>query len=251
MRVVKVSGHQLDDAEFLEGFCQAVAGFAADEQVVVINGGGKSIKALQEAFEIPEKKIQGLRVTDEKSLWITEMVMSAGVNKHLVRALKKAGLDAMGMSGVDGEVLTAQKKQLSEGDLGFVGEVVDVRTDLLKKLLDLGLTPVISPVSCDTNGQHYNINADEAATAVAQAMAADQLDFVSNVPGVLRDLSDDHVISTLTPSDVESLIEEGVVSGGMLPKVKAAVEALEKDVKQVRIVDMHGMKAGGTLFLNN
>ena len=248
MRVVKVSGHQLDDAEFLAGFCQAVAGFAADEQVIVVNGGGKSIKQLQAAFEIPEKKIQGLRVTDEKSLWITEMVMSAGVNKLLVRALRKAGLDAMGMSGVDGEVLTAQKKQLPEGDLGFVGEVIDVRTDLLKSLLDLGLTPVISPVSCDTAGQHYNINADEAATAVAQALTADQLDFVSNVPGVLRDLSDERVIPALTPDDVDALIEEGIVSGGMLPKVKAAVEALEKGVKRVRIVDMNGMTAGGTVF---
>ncbi|MFT7586565.1 MAG: acetylglutamate kinase [Cellvibrionaceae bacterium] len=255
MRVVKVSGHQLDDAEFLKGFCQAVAQFAADEQVVIINGGGKSIKALQEAFEIPEKKIQGLRVTDEKSLWITEMVMSAGVNKLLVRALQQAGLDALGISGVDGKVLTARKKVINDqllvaSDLGFVGEIIGVRTDLLKKLLDLGLTPVISPVSCDVAGQHYNINADEAATAVAQAMQADQLDFVSNVPGVLQDMADKQVIATLTPAEVDFLIEEGIVSGGMLPKVKAAVEALEKGVKQVRIVDMKGMTAGGTIFNN-
>lgn len=270
MRVVKVSGHQLDDAAFLAGFCQAVATFAKNEPVVVINGGGKSIKELQAAFDIPEKKIQGLRVTDAKSLWITEMVMTAAVNKLLVRALRQAGLDALGISGVDGGVLTAQKKVLespkirpddrlpfnaekqskAENDLGFVGEIVGVRADLIKNLLDLGLTPVISPVSCDAAGQHYNINADEAATAVAQALPADQLDFVSNVPGVLRDLSDDHVIPTLTPADVDALIADGTVSGGMLPKVKAAVEALEKGVQRVRIVDMNGMMAGGTVFNN-
>ncbi|MEM9777516.1 MAG: acetylglutamate kinase [Chloroflexota bacterium] len=268
MRVVKVSGHQLDDAAFLAGFCQAVATFAKNESVVVINGGGKSIKELQAAFDIPEKKIQGLRVTDEKSLWITEMVMSASVNKLLVRALRQTGLDAMGISGVDGGVLSAQRKVLSapklrpddrlpqyadrqpkaDNDLGFVGEIVGVRADLIRSFLDLGLTPVISPVSCDEAGQHYNINADEAATAVAQALPADQLDFVSNVPGVLHDLSDDHVIPMLTPADVDALIADGTVSGGMLPKVKAAVEALEKGVKQVRIVDMNGMTAGGTIF---
>ena len=268
MRVVKVSGHQLDDKAFLAGFCRAVATFAKNEPVVVVNGGGKSIKALQGAFDIPEKKVQGLRVTDEKSLWITEMVMSAGVNKLLVRTLRQAGLDAFGVSGVDGGLLTARKKVLSsqvepEGepvskeqldlideqfDLGFVGEVVGVRTDLVHKLLDLGLTPVISPVSCDAAGQHYNINADEAATAIAQALPADQLDFVSNVPGVLRDLSDDRVIESLTPHEVEALIEDGTVSGGMLPKVKAAVDALEKGVKRVRIVDMDGMESGGTVF---
>jgi len=260
MRVIKVSGHQLDDAAFLAGFCQAAARFAADEPVVIVNGGGKSIKALQEALGLEEKKIEGLRVTDAPSLEVAEMVMSGQVNKLLVRGLQAAGLDALGISGVDGRLLTAVKKttrslhvdgQPLEADFGFVGKITGVRTDLIKKLLDLGLTPVISPVSCDTAGQHYNINADEAATAVAQAMQADQLDFVSNVPGVLRDLADEQVIPSLTPQTVDDLINEGVVSGGMIPKVKAAVEALEKGVQQVRIVDMHGMMAGGTIFKLN
>ena len=136
MRVVKVSGHQLDDAAFLAGFCQAVATFAKTEPVVVINGGGKSIKELQAAFNIPEKKIQGLRVTDAKSLWITEMVMTASVNKLLVRALRQAGLDALGISGVDGGVLTAQKKVLSvKGEVEsdpVTGRGYDIRTELPK-----------------------------------------------------------------------------------------------------------------------
>lgn len=249
MRVVKVSGHQLDDIVFLAKFCRAVAAIVANEPTVVVNGGGKSIKALQAAFDIPEQKVEGLRVTDAQSLWITEMVMSAGVNKLLVRGLQAAGVDAFGVSGVDGQLLLAQQKVLASGaDLGFVGEVIDVRVDLISGLLDLGLVPVISPVSCDYAGQHYNINADEAATAIAQALPAKQLDFVSNVPGVKRDLADQEVIPVLTPSDVDGLIATEIVSGGMLPKVRAAVAALEKGVERVRIVDLDGMTDGGTLF---
>ena len=252
MRVVKVSGHQLDDIVFLAKFCRAVSIIAANEPTIVVNGGGKSIKALQAAFDIPEQKVEGLRVTDEKSLWITEMVMSAGVNKLLVRGLQAAGIDAFGASGVDGQLLLARQKMLASGaDLGFVGEVIDVRVDLIQGLLNLGLVPVISPVSCDAAGQHYNINADEAATAIAQALPAKQLDFVSNVPGVKRDLADQEVIPTLTPTEVDDLIATEIVSGGMLPKVKAAVAALEKGVERVRIVDLEGMDDGGTLFRIN
>ncbi len=259
MRVVKVSGHQLDDSEFLEGFCTAVAQLAQEEPVVVINGGGKSIKALQQALGLEEKKIEGLRVTDAPSLEVAEMVMSGQVNKLLVRGLQAAGLDALGISGVDGRVLTAVKKtkrtlqvdgQPLEADFGFVGQIVGVRTELIHQLLELGLTPVISPVSCDTAGQHYNINADEAATAVAQALTADQLDFVSNVPGVMRDLSTGIVIPTLTVAQTHALIDEAVIHGGMIPKVMAAIQAVNKGVKTARIVDLGGLKSGGGTCFN-
>ncbi len=248
MRVIKISGHQLDDDQFVERFATAVAQIAQNEQVVVVNGGGKSIKALQEALGLQEAKIDGLRVTDAESLTITEMVMSAQINKLVVRALLAAGLDAIGLSGEDGRLLLAQKKHSAKGDLGFVGEIMGVRSDLLLSLLALGLTVVISPVSCDAAGQHYNVNADEAATAVAQALTADQLDFVSNVPGVLYDLNDPEPIAELTPEAVEALKLEGVISGGMIPKVASALEALEKGVQQVRIVDLAGLENGGTIF---
>ena len=258
MRVVKVSGHQLDDGGFLAGFCAAVAQLAQSEEVVVVNGGGKSIRSLQEALGLEEKKIEGLRVTDGPSLEVAEMVMSGQVNKLLVRGLQAAGLDALGVSGVDGGLLTAVKKtkrslqvdgQPLEADFGFVGQIVGVRTELIRQLLGWGLTPVISPISCDTAGQHYNINADEAATAVAQALTADQLDFVSNVPGVMRDLAEGVVIPTLTVEETRSLIDDEVIQGGMIPKVTAALQAIEKGVKRARIVNLDGLKDGrGTLF---
>lgn len=255
MRVIKISGHDLDRPDFVARFAADVARIAREErgELVLINGGGKSIKALQTAFDITEKKVAGLRVTDEKSLEITEMVMSAQVNKLLVRALQQAGLDAIGLSGVDARLLTARKKILTgpeSADLGFVGEIIAVRTDLLHQLLEIGLTPVLSPVSCDAAGQHYNINADEAATAVAQALAADQLDFVSNVPGVLRDLSDSRVIPSIDAAGVEALLADGTISGGMVPKVRAALAAVAAGVKQARIVDLTGLADGGTIFIN-
>jgi len=258
MRIVKVSGHQLDDAEFLAGFCTAVAKLAQNEQIVLVNGGGKSIKALQEALGLEEKKIEGLRVTDAPSLEVAEMVMSGQVNKLLVRGLQTAGLDALGVSGVDGRLLTAVKKtkrslqvdgEPLEADFGFVGQIVGVRTELIQQLLDLGLTPVISPISCDEAGQYYNINADEAATAVAQALTADQLDFVSNVPGVMRDRAKGDVIPSLTVAETHALIDEEIIQGGMIPKVMAAIQAVNKGVKTARIVNLDGLKSdGGTAF---
>lgn len=258
MRVIKVSGHQLDDEAFLAGFCTAVAHLAQSEPIVVVNGGGKSIKALQEALGLEEKKIEGLRVTDAPSLEVAEMVMSGQVNKLLVRGLQAAGLDPLGVSGVDGRLMTAIKKtkrsiqvdgEPLEADFGFVGQIVGVRADLIHKLLGLGLTPVISPISCDDQGQHYNINADEAATAVAQALAAEQLDFVSNVPGVMRDLAEGTVIPALTVAETKALIDEGIIQGGMIPKVTAALQAVGKGVHTARIVNLDGLRSdGGTRF---
>ncbi len=253
MRVIKISGHDLDRDGFVARFALAVAAIAAGEPVVLVNGGGRSISALQQAFGLAETKVAGLRVTDARSLEITEMVMSGQVNKLVVRALLAAGLDAVGLSGVDGRLLTARRKRLSGGDapaadLGFVGEIVGVRVDLLTRLVELGLTPVLSPVSCDPAGQHYNVNADEAATAVAAALTADQLDFVSNVPGVLRDLTAAEVIPHLTAEEARTLMVDGTIRGGMIPKVQSALEAIARGVPQVRIVDLPGLPAGGTRF---
>ncbi|MDA0246442.1 MAG: acetylglutamate kinase [Chloroflexi bacterium] len=248
MRIIKISGHQLDDAGFVEQFAAAVAEIGRAEPVVIINGGGKSISALQQALGLAERKIDGLRVTDGESLAITEMVMSAQVNKLVVRALQKAGLDALGLSGVDGRLLTAQKKHSPKGDLGFVGEIIDVRVDLLRQLIASGLTPVISPVACDVAGQHYNVNADEAATAVAQAISADQLDFVSNVPGVYADWASKRIMGELTTAEANQLIATGTISGGMIPKVQSALQALAH-VPRVRITNLDGLVGGGTVLI--
>ena len=251
MRVLKLSGHQIDDVDFLADFAPAVGHLAAQEQVVIVPGGGKSIKAMQERLGLREEKIDGLRVTDDDSLLVTEMVMSGYVNKLIVRALQQAGVNAIGISGSDGHLLRAKKKLSAKGDLGHVGEIIEVNTAMLRRLMGAGFVPVISPVSVAVELPHqvYNVNGDEGATAVAQALGATQLDFISNVPGVLRNLADTAVIPTLTAAEVNQLTAVGIISGGMVPKVKAAIEAITQGVQQARIVDLSGLLVGGTLFV--
>ena len=174
------------------------------------------------------------------------MVLSGRANKQIVRALLAAGLDAVGLSGDDGRLLTARKKEHPTADLGLVGEIVAVRAHLLQRLLQVGITPVISPISLSNDGQTYNVNADEAATAIAAALGAEALDFVSNVPGVL---AGGELVPRLSPDETETLIADGVISGGMIPKVRAALDALARGVPQVRIVDLAGLRGGGgTVF---
>jgi acetylglutamate kinase len=160
--------------------------------------------------------------------------------------LLAAGLDALGISGVDGAVLRCRKKQHQTVDLGYVGEIVQVRAELLLQLAAMDITTVISPISLGLDGLTYNVNADEAATAVALSIAAKQLDFVSNVPGVLQDGT---VIPHLSSKDTNQLIASGTINGGMIPKVRAALEAIQSGVTQARIVDLAGLAdAGGTHF---
>ena len=245
-RVIKIGGNEMNVAGFLEELAAQVAGVVAAEPVVIVHGGGQEIATLQTRLGIEPLKVDGLRVTDAASLDVAEMVLSGRTNKQIVRALLAAGLDAVGLSGVDGRLLTARKKEHPTADLGLVGEVTAVRAHLLQRLLQVGLIPVISPISLGNDGQTYNVNADEAATAIAAALGAETLDFVSNVPGVL---ADGELVTRLSPDETETLIADGVISGGMIPKVRAALDALARGVPQVRIVDLAGLRGGGgTVF---
>ena len=245
-RVIKIGGNEMNVAGFLEELAAQVAGVVAAEPVVIVHGGGQEIATLQTRLGIEPLKVDGLRVTDAASLDVAEMVLSGRTNKQIVRALLAAGLDAVGLSGVDGRLLTARKKEHPTADLGLVGEIVAVRAHLLQRLLQVGITPVISPISLSNDGQTYNVNADEAATAIAAALGAEALDFVSNVPGVL---AGGELVTRLSPDETETLIADGVISGGMIPKVRAALDALARGVPQVRIVDLAGLRGGGgTVF---
>ena len=245
-RVIKIGGNEMNVAGFLEELAAQVAGVVAAEPVVIVHGGGQEIATLQTRLGIEPVKVDGLRVTDAASLDVAEMVLSGRTNKQIVRALLAAGLDAVGLSGVDGRLLAARKKEHPTADLGLVGEIVAVRAHLLQRLLQVGITPVISPISLSNDGQTYNVNADEAATAIAAALGAEALDFVSNVPGVL---ADGELVTRLSPDETETLIADGVISGGMIPKVRAALDALARGVPQVRIVDLAGLRGGGgTVF---
>jgi acetylglutamate kinase len=246
LRVIKISGHELADPGYRRAFGAALA--ALDEPLLVVNGGGKAIADLQAHFDLPTRKVDGLRVTDAQSMTLVEMAMSGLVNKQLVRALLGAGLDAVGLSGVDGGLLRCRQKAHPRTDLGFVGEITAVRAPLLRLLLDQGSVPIVSPVSLGEDGAAYNVNADEGALAIAAALGARQLDFVSNVPGVLRRRDDSMVIPHLALTEAEALIADGTITDGMIPKVRAAVDAVARGVHQARIVNLAGLSTGGTRF---
>jgi len=172
-------------------------------------------------------------------------VLAGRVNKRLVAALTASGVDAFGMSGVDRGAVKAEKLQHPAGDLGWVGRVVAVRVEVFRRLLDDGITPVLSPICWGADGEIFNVNADHVALAVARALAAERLVFVSNVPGVLVE---GRLIPRLTPKQAEALIAEGAITGGMVPKVRSALEAVAGGVASVCITNLPGLSRGtGTI----
>lgn len=246
-RVIKIGGNEMNAPGFLAELARQVAALVNDRTpLVIVHGGGQDIAAMQTRLGLEPVKVDGLRITDAESLAVAQMVLSGHTNKTIVKALLAAGLDAIGLSGIDGGLLRCRQKSHPTVDLGLVGEVTAVRTDVLRCLIDHGAIPVISPISLGEDGQTYNVNADEAAGAIAAALAAQALDFVSNVPGVLNGRG---LLPCLTPLKAEALIRNGAVTGGMIPKVRTALDALGRGVPAVRIVDLAGLGVGGgTVF---
>ncbi|MBI5652479.1 MAG: acetylglutamate kinase [Chloroflexi bacterium] len=243
MLVLKVGGNEIDDANFLSGFARAVAQMHATP--VIVHGGGKEIADLQVKFGLTPHFVEGLRVTDDASLAIAEMVLSGRVNKRIVTALLNAGADALGLSGIDRGLIRVEKMQHPSGDLGRVGKPVNVRGDVVRDFISRGIVPVISPISLGAEGA-YNVNADSVACAIAAALNADAVVFVTNVPGVIQN---DQVIPSLTASEAESLIESKIIFGGMIPKVRAALDAVAGGAKAARITNLEGLIAGtGTVI---
>ncbi len=242
--VVKVSGHELDDAEFLAGFAAAIRDL--DAPVIVVHGGGKEISTLQQQMGIEPKYVDGIRVTDAASLALVEMALRGSINTRVVRILVGAGVDAQGMSGVDRGLVRAGKMKHATQDMGFTGSVTTVRAEALTDLLSLGVTPVVAPI-CLGPDSALNVNADHVAGAIAAAVGADRLIFLSNVEGVLIG---GQVASRLTPAQVEGYIADGSIYGGMIPKVQTALEALNHGVTEAVITNLNGLRAhGGTAFV--
>jgi acetylglutamate kinase len=239
VQVIKVGGNELDDPAFVQGLIQAVQGLP--EPAVLVHGGGKEIRTLQERLGLEPQYVDGLRVTDVESLAVVEMVLAGRINKRLVAALTAAGVDAFGMSGVDRGAVKAEKLEHPAGDLGWVGRVVAVRTEVFSRLLDDGIMPVLSPICWGSDGSIFNVNADHVALAVARELPAEALVFVSNVPGVL---ADGRLIECITPAQAEALIADGTIAGGMIPKVRSALEAVAGGVAAVRITNLDGLAQG-------
>ena len=241
--VIKVGGNELDDPAFLEGLVNAVKALrAAGQTPVIVHGGGKAIAGYQERLGLETRFIEGLRVTDEASLDVAEMVLSGLMNKRIVRALVAGGVRAAGISGVDDGTIYVEKLWSPHGDLGRVGDIQDVDAFLLTTLIEAGIVPVVSPISFGAlDGLSYNVNADHAATALAAKLGAVKLIFVSNVPGVLVA---GRVVRAVTANQAEQWIEEGIIFGGMIPKVRSAVEAVRNGVAQAVITNLAGVQEG-------
>jgi len=207
--------------------------------LVVVHGGGKHINEMLGKLDIKGEFRNGLRVTDEETMRIVEMVLSGRSNKEVVTLINKHGGNAVGLSGKDGPLLHAVPYVDAEGGTyGQVGVVESVSTSLIDRMLDGGFVPVISPVAFGHDGKSYNVNADMVASRVAQAIHASKLIYLTDVPGVLRDREDPaSLVSTLTIAESQRLIGEGVISGGMLPKVNSIIECLENGVEKVHIVN--------------
>jgi acetylglutamate kinase len=246
IRVVKIGGNELDRPDWVAACARALS---KNGPTVVVHGGGQAVSDWSRRLGLPVEKKDGLRVTTPEIAQVVEMVLGGPINRLLVTALRVAGLDAIGLSGVDGGLLTAQPLQ-NGTPLGLVGEIVNVRASLLQSLLLAGLVPVVAPVapSLKAPAQPLNVNADQAAAAIAAALNAQELLFVSDIPGVTVDGIPQ---PTLAAAEIEVMIEGGVATGGMAAKLRAAAHALGAGVRAVRIgnLDMLEHATAGTRLL--
>jgi acetylglutamate kinase len=241
--VIKYGGSAMESEEAVERLLRDVVFLeAVGINPVLVHGGGKAISAKMREAGITARFVNGLRVTDEASIRIVEDVLDREVNPLLVKAVGEFGAHAQGFTGRD--VLTAQKLPPVENDkgakedLGFVGRVTGVDTAALEKSLREERLPVVSPVAKGADGKTYNINADEAAAAIAGALRAAKLIFLSDVPGIMRDREDPgSLVATVRADQVDALIRQKVLEGGMIPKVQGAVAALRNGVGKTHMID--------------
>lgn len=236
--VVKYGGSAMVDEELKKKVIEDVVllklvGF----KPIIVHGGGKEISKWVDKVGMETHFVNGLRVTDAPTMEIAEMVLNR-VNKSLVSLVQNLGVEACGISGKDGEILKVTKKLSNGEDIGFVGEVKEVNPKLILDLIENDFLPVICPVGTDENGNSYNVNADDAACAIAKAVKAEKLAFLTDIEGVYRDKDDPGtLISELDLEEAQELIKDGYIGGGMLPKLNNCIDAVENGVSRVHIMD--------------
>lgn len=235
--VIKIGGNIIDNEAALALFLQAFA--ATPGRKVLIHGGGKLATRLAEKMEVPQQMIDGRRITDAETLRIVTMVYAGFINKNIVAQLQAAGVNAIGLSGADGNLVLAHKRTGAAHDYGFVGDIDKVNAELLQQLLDSGNTVVVAPITHDGNGQLLNTNADTMAQAIAQSIASHytvNLVYSFEKSGVLRHAEDDAtIIAKIDPAAYAQLKNEGAIFAGMIPKLDNAFAALDKGVSRVMI----------------
>lgn len=236
--VVKYGGSAMSNEELQKNVIKDVTllklvGF----KPIIVHGGGKEISRWVGKVGKEAKFIGGLRVTDEETMEIAEMVLSK-VNKSLVTMVQELGVKAVGVSGKDGGLLKVEKKYADGQDIGYVGDVTEVNPKILFDLLEKDFLPIVAPVGLDDHFHTYNINADDAACAIAKAVNAEKLAFLTDIEGLYKDINDrSSFISRLTASQAQKLLDDGFIGGGMLPKLNNCISAIESGVNRVHILD--------------
>lgn len=236
--VVKYGGSAMSNEELQKNVIQDVTllklvGF----KPIIVHGGGKEISRWVGKVGKEAQFVNGLRVTDDETMEIAEMVLGK-VNKNLVTMVQELGVQAVGISGKDAGLLTVDKKYADGKDIGYVGDVKEVHAGILYDLLEKDFLPIVAPVGLDEQFHTYNINADDAACAIAKAVGADKLVFLTDIEGLYKDINDKaSFISRITASEANALIEEGFIGGGMLPKLNNCTSAIENGVNRVHILD--------------
>ena len=236
--VVKYGGSAMSNEELQKNVIKDVTllklvGF----KPIIVHGGGKEISRWVGKVGKEAQFINGLRVTDAETMEIAEMVLNK-VNKSLVTMVEELGVKAVGVSGKDGKLLNVEKKYSHGQDIGFVGDVKKVNAKILYDLLENDYLPIVAPIGLDENFQTYNINADDAACAIAKAVGADKLVFLTDIEGLYKDINDkSSFISRITASDADALISDGFIGGGMLPKLNNCTSAIKNGVNRVHILD--------------
>lgn len=234
--VVKYGGNAMIDEELKQTVIEDVVLMKyVGMNPVIVHGGGPEINALMKRVGKTPSYINGLRVTDEETMTLVEMVLLGKINSEIVGRINRMGVDATGMSGKDGNMLLSVVRDPA---LGYVGKVKEVRTELLDHLIRLNYIPVVAPIGIGENGESYNINADEAASRIALALNAKKLVYITNVEGVMRDMDNaDSVISHMHVNEIEGYVAEGIISGGMIPKVKYCRKAVMGGVDRVHMIN--------------
>ena len=209
---------------------------------VIVHGGGPAISETLAKLGIESEFVNGLRKTSEEVLDVVEMVLAGRINKEIVRKIQQSGAKSIGLSGVDGKLIIA-KPVANAAEIGFVGDVTDVNAEVIEGIMGMGYIPVIAPIGIDEQGQRYNINADTAAGAVASHLGVERMIVVTDVPGILKTVDGvKRVLPTVTVEEIEEMIASGEIYGGMIPKVRAAIQCIQGKVREVIIVN--GDEAG-------
>ena len=232
-----MGGSTLEADNVLAEFADAVSRVPDDTDVVVVHGGGKDIARQLGHMGREFKFVDGLRVTDDEVIDVVEMVLSGTVNKWITRALGKVGLRSTGISGTDLGLFHATKLEVKGGDLGYVGAIERVDTELLDILLAQNIVPVVSPISIGPGYRAYNVNADHAACKLAEAWKADDLIYITDVPGISIG---GEVRACIKIDEVEQMIESGEITGGMIPKIMNAASAVREGVRRVHVIGWKG-----------